>query len=456
MRRLNGLIAILFTGACATSGAAGDRPNEPSVDTRLAQIAAFRASNHRDAALAALDQLLKRVGQAGGVDALPEPTRTALEVEVRDADETVRANVGRHAAAGHPFTAAAELARRAPLLTTAAFAPTRNASADAIKQAGQQVCARLQATVTPEQPYWGLGVSRYCAHFGVTFAAPPRASALGSFEVSGQISGVTAAQSAAFRARIVEWLRGSLWFDDAGKAVARGSVEGVYTASHKRQSVTLHATYKETITTSTTGPLVPPLALPTARGGVAPAHPYPDTSYSTTTIDQTLPYDAEEIRGDYALGASVKIDVGTPVPLTVSVRRAQGIKGYDHDMTFEPAGIVPRHDHVPSAAEWFDDQVESMSLKMVWALNRKFIDAHCKRASFDVDEAARCLVVGQQPPGALAALAAAIGENAESLVAILRPAPKPEPDAPAKKPARTKARPKASGGATDDEDPIID
>ena len=456
MRRLNGLIAILFTGACATSGAAGDQPSEPSVDTRLAQIAAFRASNHRDAALVALDQLLKRVGPAGGVDALPAATRAALEVEIRDADETVRANVGRHAADGHPLTAEAALARRAPLLTSPAFAPTRQASADTIKQAGQQVCERLQASVTPEQPYWGLGVSRYCDHFGVTFAAPPRASAIGSFEVSGQISGVTAAQSAAFRARVVQWLRASLWFDDAGKAVARGSVEGTYTASHKRQSVTLHATYKQKITTVTTGSVAPPLALPTAPGAVAPVQRYPDSSYSTTTMDQTLPYDAEEIRGDYALGAAVKIDVGTPAPLTVSVRRAQGIKGYDHDVTFEPAGIVPRHDHVPSAAEWFDDQVESMSLKMIWALNRKFIDAHCKRAAFAVDEAARCLAVGQQPPGALAALAAAIGESAEPLVPILRPAPKAEPEAPARKPARTNARPKASGGATDDEDPIID
>jgi hypothetical protein len=456
VHRLSGLIAILFAGGCATGGAAGARSNEPSIDTHLSQIAAFRKSNHRDAALVELDRLLKRLGQAGGVETLPESTRAALDVEIRDADETVGANIGRHAAAGHPLTAEAELARRAPLLTTAAFAPTRQASAEAIRQAGQQVCQRLQETVTPELPYWGLGVSRYCEHFGVTFPPPSRAGALGSFEVTGQISGVTAVQSEAFRARVGQWLHDSLWFDEGGKAVGRGTVDGSYSATHKRQSVTLHATYKQKITTTTIGSLAPPLAPTTPRGVTPPLRRYPGTSYSTTTMDQTFPYDAEEIRGDYALGVSVKIDVGTPAPLTVNVRRGQGIKGYDHDVIFEPAGIVPRHDRVPSAAEWFDDQVESMSRKMVWALNRKFIDAHCKRASFEVNEAVRCLAVGQQAPGALAALANAIGEGAEPLVPILRPAPKPEPEAPTKKPAPAKVRPKVSSGATDDEDPIID
>ena len=152
----------------------------------------------------------------------------------------------------------------------------------------------------------------------------------------------------------------------------------------------------------------------------------------------------------------MKVDVGIPVPLTLNIRRAQGIKGYDHDVTFAPAGISPRHDQVPSAAQWFSDQVDGMSGNAIWALNRKFIAAFCKRESFAPDDAIRCLVAGQQPPGALAAVAQAIGEGAEPLVPILRPAPPPEPEAPAKKPARAKPAPKAPSGATDDEDPTID
>ena len=242
------------------------------MESQLAQIASFRASNHREAALADLDRLLKRVGENGGVQSLSPAARASLDVEIRAADETVRASVDRHLAAGHPLSGERELARLSPMLTDGAFAPTRQAGAEAIKKTGKQVCARLQETVTPETPYWGHGVSRYCEHYGVTFEAPPRSSALGSFEVSGAIGGLTNPQSAAFRARVADWLRGSLWFDPGGKTVARGTIDGKYAASLKRQTVTLHTTYRQTLRTYTANVGPRPLALPPAKGAIRSGH----------------------------------------------------------------------------------------------------------------------------------------------------------------------------------------
>jgi hypothetical protein len=451
-------LAVLLAAGCASTNVAGDLPHEPSIDAQLAQAAAFRASNHRDAALATLDRALKRVGQQGGPQALAPATRAALDTELRGADETVRAAVNVPLAAGHPLAAEATLARLAPLLAEAPLAPPRQANADAIKQTGQQVCARLQGTVTAETPYWGLGVSRYCAHFGAVFAPPPRPAALGAFEVTGTLAGLDAHQAALLRDNVTDWLRASLWFDPDGKAVGRGTVEGKYSASFRRQTTTLHAPYKQRIPVYNTS-IVPPPPTPVASSGIVvpPRQPEPQSSFGVAVVDQTYAYDVEEVRGDYAIGASVKLDVGAAAPVTLEIRRAQGVKGYTHDVTFEPANITPVHDEVPSGQQWFQMQVASMWGKAVWALNRKFIAAHCKRESYGPDDAVRCAAAGQQAPGVMAALAEAIGEDAGPLVPILQPPPPPpKPEAPPRRPARAAPARKASSGAVDDEDPVIE
>lgn len=445
-----GLVAILAAG-CATGTLGADRAPDESIDTQLAQTASFRASNHRDAALAALDRVLKRVSQQGGPQTLSPSTRAALDTEIRGADETVRAAVNGPLAAGQPLAAEAALARLAPLLATAQLTPTRQAVADTIQKTGQQACARLQGTVSPEAPYWGLGVSRYCAHFGTSFAPPPRPAALGSFEVTGTLAGLSAEQAAVLRDNVADWLRASLWFDAEGKAVGRGTIGGNYGASFRRQTVTLHAPYKQRVGVYNTS-IVPPPQTYDARGIPQTNNPL-SSSWGVAMVDQTYAYDAEEVRGDYTYDALVKLEVGTSVPVSLAMRRAQGIKGYEHDVTFEPAALVPRHDDLPTAQQWFQQQIAAMWGKAVWALNRKFIDAHCKRESYGPDEAVRCVAAGQQPAAALAALAQAIGEDARPLVPILQPPPPPKSEAPVKIPARARAK---QSGAVDDEDPVIE
>jgi hypothetical protein len=443
-------VAIVAAG-CATGSLGSDRAPDESIESQLAQTASFRASNHRDAALAALDRVLKRVNHQGGPQTLSPDTRAALNTEIVGANETVRVAVHGPLAAGQPLAAEAALARLAPFLSDALMAPYRQEAAEAIRKTGQQTCARLQGTVSSETPYWALGVSRYCAHFGTSFAPPPRATALRSFEVTGTLAGLSAEQAAVLRDSVADWLRASLWFDADGQAIGRGTIDGSYGASFKRQTVTLHAPYKQRVGVYSSS-IVPPQQTYDARG--VPIYNNPtSSSWGVAMVDQTFAYDAEEVRGDYTFTASVNLDVGAAAPVSLAMRRAQGIKGYQHDVTFEPGGIVPRHDDLPSARQWFQEQVAAMWGKAVWALNRKFIDAHCKRESYAPDEAVRCVVAGQQPTAALAALTQAIGEDARPLVPILQPPPPPKPEAPAKIPTRAR---KAQSGAVDDEDPVIE
>lgn len=59
-------LTVLLAAGCASTNLTSAPPSEPSIDIQLAQAAAFRAGNHRDAALATLDRVLKRVAQQGG------------------------------------------------------------------------------------------------------------------------------------------------------------------------------------------------------------------------------------------------------------------------------------------------------------------------------------------------------------------------------------------------------
>src|SRR4029079_9048733 len=87
----NLVVATGLLAGCATGGGPRERPNNDSVDGQLAQIASFRTGQHPAAAVAARERLLKQVSQQGGAPALAPPTRTALDAEIRSADETMRA-----------------------------------------------------------------------------------------------------------------------------------------------------------------------------------------------------------------------------------------------------------------------------------------------------------------------------------------------------------------------------
>src|SRR4029079_10384496 len=87
----NLVVATGLLAGCATGGGPRERPSNDAVDGQLAQIASFRTGKHPDAALAALDRLLKQVSQQGGAPAVAPPTRTALGGELRSGDGSARA-----------------------------------------------------------------------------------------------------------------------------------------------------------------------------------------------------------------------------------------------------------------------------------------------------------------------------------------------------------------------------
>ena len=138
--------------------------------------------------------------------------------------------------------------------------------------------------------------------------------------------------------------------------------------------------------------------------------------------------------------------------MTLKLKRAEGAKGYEHDVTFEPAGISPRHDRISTAEEWVDAQLDGFATRVTWALNRKFLRTYCARPQYTVEEAAHCFMAGQKPPAAMAVLTGALGDRADSALELLRPAP-PAPEA--RKTAPTRPAPRAQSSPADDEDPIV-
>jgi len=432
----------------ADARALRDRARDREAETQLAQVASFRSSGHGDAALGILDRLLKELAAWGGADALSPPRRAAFEDELRAMGEVVKAIGAASLSAGHPLAAEAEAHRLNPVLTHAELASARADLLARIKGAGQDVCQRMQQTVSPEMAQWGLALSRYCAHFEVTFAPPAPTRAPSAFALEGTVTGLTADQAASFRERVQSWLKASLWYDSRGAATARGKLAGRIETSFQHQTVTLHAPYEDTITShANEGSLaVGDIPNPITQLLV------PQTT-STTNMDRVFTYDAEESRGHYGLDAKVSFDLGAPQPVAFELRHVDNIKAYDHDVTFEKAGISPTHDHLPSSATWLESQLDRMSTRVVATLNRRYAALYCAQPAYSLDDAARCLMAGQKPAAAWKLMDDALGGEAERALPILRP---PPPALAATKPARAKPPRPAQTRPQDAEDPVID
>jgi hypothetical protein len=420
------------------------RARDRFADQALDRIHTFRAGAHHEAELAEWERMLKQLDGWGGPDALSPDRRAALAAESTGPglSGAVGAIVGADLAQGRPLAAEGKLAKFHPLLARPELARARAEVEARMASEGRATCERLRATVSPESPYWGLVAARYCGHFGVAVPATPAPPTQPPFDVTGTIKGMTAAQTATLRARVVEWVHASLWNDPLAGAAPRGTIGGAVESSFHRATVTLHAPYEDTIRTSMVGSVRNQMVF--ASGA--------------TKVQREYAYEAEELRGHYGMNVSIEIDFPAQPPVSLRLKRVQDVKGYEHDVTFEPAAISPRRDHVDSQDEWVDSQLDGFTTRVTWALNRKFLKTFCARARYTPEEAARCLFAGQKPPAVMAVVTEALGDSAESALEILRPPP-PEPPAPKSVAVKTSLQgqdgQRGQSGAADDEDPIV-
>ena len=385
------------------------RARDHAARRELDEAGGFRAAGHAEAALAALDRLLKQLSDWGGADALSAELRPRLDAEVAAGSAFVAQIGADEAAAGHALAAEAELARLAPLVAHAELAAAATQAEARPRDAGRATCARLQATVTPAMPHWGLAVSRYCAHFDVTFAPPPLTSAVGKLSIEGAVTGMTPTQSATLNDQLSSWVASSLWHEPTGRATARANVVGKIESSFHSQTVTLRVPYRERMVTRRDG---------------------------TTAVKRSrreYVFDAEEHRGHYGMTAQISVDVGAPLSFTL--QRVDVLTAYEHDASFPEADIRPTHDDVPSTDAWLRAQLEAMTAEVVFYLNRRFVAISCTSRLDTLEAAARCALAGQTPAAAVATLRRALGEDTDGALTLLRPAPtaatkSPRPAAP--------------------------
>jgi hypothetical protein len=417
----------------ASAVAFRQRARDKEVETSCASVETFGGAGRGDAAIGVLDHVLREVGAWGGANGLSPPAQANLAETVGQARGFVT-----KLAEARPLTAEAELATLAPHLEHAELAGARDAVRGQIADAGKRNCAHLQAQLATDSPNWNLLVARYCTHFGVAGEPAHAARDAASATVTGTITGAAAEQIAQLREQVPRWLADSLWSRRADAGPMPAEVSGKLDVSIERRTVTLHASYTDKIKTETYDP---------SRKGIEGLFP----AVGTTTMDRVYEYDADEARGRYALDGRVTFQTDRGGPVVVELRRTENLKAYDHDVTFEPAGVSPRHDTVPSSEAWLGAQITRSARPAVDALNRKFIATFCAAGRYAVEDAARCVAAGVAPDGALTALATAVGEDAPRLVAAVTPPAQISPPAPRAAPRR-RPRPKQRG-ATDHEAP---
>jgi hypothetical protein len=343
---------------------------------------------------------------------LSPKTRASLDTELAAARTFANEIGASEIAAARPLAADAELARVSPLLSAPELAPVRHDAEARVRAAGQQTCAHLRAA--PQTPNWTIIVARYCAHFGepAASAAPPAPLA-----VSGVIKGLSPAQANVVRSRVADWFRASMWSKAGDATAGRAGLAGTFEATIQHASVTLHAPYEASVTTHKTKDRT--------EGGEVLANAFRSIgarSGRPRRLRSASSRDREDLRPRRHVRAGRDRSAARHAAFGRYLARARA----------RPRGACSAQDAEPTVSSAF-----------------------CAHPTFELEDAARCLVVRPQK-AALAVVAGTIGESAERLATVLGPPPPPRPATPAGAApprARRAASPPASSGATDDEDP---
>ena len=402
-------------------------------DGALAQWkAGYHAAPNAEAAAGELRELLAhRDAWSRAIDVRAEVDQTGMYLTGIVAART--------AAAG-PLAAEALEHHYEPLLSRADFRARRAVLGAITAGAAEARCGAL----VPETPYLTWIADRYCAHFGLARTdALPLPELRGGLVVDGSVAGVTDAQRTNLASAVVAAFRASVWFAPGAPTVA-ARLEGSVAQTVESHEVELAAGWTETVSYTED-----------EHTQEAYQEPYEDTEQVMVTNqvpcgDTTCPETSWESHSVTKYRTAYR-DVTTTVtkyrdePRVFRYRAMQSTqrdtaalrvhteladaavdddfveRGYDHDVTFAPAGVAPQRPDLLSQGQLVDREQGKLAAAMRAALDARFVAQFCAEASFTAETAARCLYgdPSHPPPGARAALAAVFAGDEPFLSAVI-------------------------------------
>lgn len=136
-------------------------------------------------------------------------------------------------------------------------------------------------------------------------------------------------------------------------------------------------------------------------------------------------YSAIERVGFYSGTWRLAIALGGAGPLDVVLADSLHQVGYDHDVTFTPAGVAPSRAQLMTVDAWFLRLLAQLSGVVPARLTQHWSTSFCQMPSFDAETAARCGYGATMPAPARGQLARLFGVDVDRVIARFVGAPLP-------------------------------
>jgi hypothetical protein len=383
---------------------------------RITGARAMRLAGRRETALSMLDQGLRLQARWS---ARPSADVLALQDEEIAAADGLLAEVMRPRLDGQqPLGALKRLDDLLPRPVHPRLDPARRRAEAAINAAGRARCTELRARYAAAAPHVARLLASYCGAFGIVERDPPLPEQRRGLRISGRLENVPDAQNRAIETWIAEGFRASPWYAADATELAGAELAGAYDARLERHWVTRVAPYRVHERATVRDP-----AMPWAR------------THIDTNVERPYQYEAEQYDAHYELQATIKLDMAEGPPMLLRLAGSQDRRAFQHNETFEPAGVHPQRADLPSVGAWLDSYLSQRRRSIVRKLRTRWAKSFCATPRFTLDEAARCALGGEWPATLPPILRSALGPETDLMLDNLLLRPSNDPEADAVKPA---------------------
>lgn len=322
--------------------------------------------------------------------------------------------------AGQPLAAELTLGDQ-PLLIRYGDGPSREARLRTlVKEAGKEKCHALTGQAT-SAPHLNHLLARYCAHFQVHLEMTELPGTVSGIAVNGGPLGMPEAQQQALKERLEEALRASHWHSPQATGMSTAILTGSHKVSFRQKRVKLKAPLLES--SADESPAVeqePPVkARPQRRR--KRSRRAAKRRQKQRQQEQVFRYRAVEHTGVYV--SEWRVELRAPhwsQPLVVTLSEKESHRGLAHNVTHEPAAVMPSQPELLPAEEWTDINIAKFVAAFEAALSKHGQSMYCEAAEFTPEEAARCLFFGTEetPVAALDALETFFGVSPQLVLAL--------------------------------------
>lgn len=372
---------------------------------------------------------------SGGMERL---LHEAVEGTRRHLEERVSAP----AREGHALTAEQALRRKQALLAHPELVRLATDMESRVQASGTASCQRLKDLGSEESPHWRELVFRYCRHWREDAPRPAVVPGVfGPITWDGDVAGLNEAQQAQLEARLIQVFESSPWYAPGAAPRPVFTVGGRFATEQDSRSVERTASWTETVPytkeETRTEIVDEPQLVPeeyTDSDGVRRVHmvtkhvPTPRIYSVPVTRHQSVSRMFEYRSMQLSQAHRVAMSVSSVLdarrgPFTAVLQDELLESGYEHDVTFTEANVLPERPNFTSAEAWLETKVAALETTFSARLVTYWLESYCSSPSLTLDEAARCARAGAATPvQAVRVLSSILGADA-TLVTTLFASP---------------------------------